>query len=107
MWSVTMSQNTTKNRAIYLVGAGLLITVFFLHTLYLKDGVDTITPENHGHHDSSHEIELVVAGMKRHNTSWLDKFFPHWEKSIYIVDDQTAPLKVPMNKGRESMVYLT
>ncbi|KAK7948001.1 uncharacterized protein PG986_008887 [Apiospora aurea] len=32
---------------------------------------------------------------------------PAWRKRIYTVDDPHAPLTVPKNKGRESMVYLT
>lgn len=51
--------------------------------------------------------ELVVASMKDDNTSWLYEFFPDWTKSVYVVDDKQAPLTVTLNKGRESMVYLT
>jgi Protein of unknown function (DUF3431). len=51
--------------------------------------------------------ELVVASMSSDNTSWLFEHFPDWHKSIYVVDDRDAELTVEMNKGRESMVYLT
>lgn len=51
--------------------------------------------------------DLVVASMRGDNTSWLTDSLPDWHKSIYVVDDQTAELTVPVNKGRESMVYLT
>lgn len=104
---MTMVQNKIKNRVFYFVASGAVIIVFLLYALYLKGGVYTIALENYSHHDSSHNVELVVASMKRQNTSWLVEFFPHWRKSIYIVDDQTAPLTVPTNKGRESMAYLT
>ncbi|KAI8943097.1 hypothetical protein NX059_001128 [Plenodomus lindquistii] len=50
---------------------------------------------------------VVVASQASENATWLDDFFPHWEKNIYRVDDASAPLTVPKNKGRESMVYLT
>jgi hypothetical protein len=50
---------------------------------------------------------VVVASQKSENATWLDQYFPHWEKNIYRVDDSRAPLTVPKNKGRESMVYLT
>lgn len=50
---------------------------------------------------------LVVASIKNDDTSWLFKHFPDWHKSIYVVDDPNAPLTVPLNKGRESMAYLT
>jgi hypothetical protein len=49
---------------------------------------------------------VVVASQKSENATWLETYFPDWEKNIYAVDDQTAPLTVPTNKGRESMVYL-
>lgn len=51
--------------------------------------------------------DLVVASMKKDNTSWLFEHFPEWHKSIYVVDDADAELTVKLNKGRESMVYLT
>lgn len=51
--------------------------------------------------------EMVVASMKSDDTSWLTEYFPDWSRSIYVVDDKKAPLTVPYNKGRESMVYLT
>jgi hypothetical protein len=50
---------------------------------------------------------FVVASQQTENTTWLEHFFPEWEHFIYHVDDPTAELTVPKNKGRESMVYLT
>ncbi|KAF2126795.1 hypothetical protein P153DRAFT_70073 [Dothidotthia symphoricarpi CBS 119687] len=50
---------------------------------------------------------VVVASQASENATWLDEYFPQWEKNIYRVDDPQAPLTVPKNKGRESMVYLT
>lgn len=50
---------------------------------------------------------VVVASQKSEDPSWLDEYFPTWEKNIYRVDDSKAKLAVPKNKGRESMVYLT
>lgn len=51
--------------------------------------------------------ELVVASMKKDDTSWFAEYFPDWSRSIYVVDDKHASLTVARNKGRESMVYLT
>ncbi|GAB1218491.1 hypothetical protein ATERTT37_007747 [Aspergillus terreus] len=51
--------------------------------------------------------DMVVASMKKDNVSWLFEYFPDWHKSVYVVDDKKAPLTVKLNKGRESMVYLT
>lgn len=50
---------------------------------------------------------LVVASTSADNTTWFHEDLPEWEKAIYVVDDPNAPLTVPTNKGRESMVYLT
>jgi hypothetical protein len=50
---------------------------------------------------------VVVASQASEDATWLDKHFPQWEKNIYRVDDSSAKLTVPKNKGRESMVYLT
>ncbi len=50
---------------------------------------------------------VVVASQASENATWLDTYFPQWDKFIYHVDDPSAKLTVPKNKGRESMVYLT
>jgi hypothetical protein len=50
---------------------------------------------------------VVVAAQASENATWLNEYFPEWEKNIYRVDNASAPLTVPKNKGRESMVYLT
>jgi hypothetical protein len=50
---------------------------------------------------------VVVASQASENATWLEEYFPSWEKNIYRVDDPDAPLTVRKNKGRESMVYLT
>lgn len=52
-------------------------------------------------------VEIVVASQKREDTSWVHQFLPVWGRSIYVVDDPKAKLRVPKNKGREAMVYLT
>ncbi|EME82349.1 uncharacterized protein MYCFIDRAFT_189039 [Pseudocercospora fijiensis CIRAD86] len=41
------------------------------------------------------------------NTAWLEATPPGWQKLVYVVDDPSAALKPPSNKGRESSVYLT
>ncbi len=52
-------------------------------------------------------VEVVVASLKSENTSWVQQHLPSWFHSIYIVDDPSAKLTVPRNKGREAMVYLS
>jgi hypothetical protein len=55
----------------------------------------------------SRRTAVVVASQAAENATWLSHYFPAWETNIYHVDDPDAPLTVPKNKGRESMVYLT
>jgi hypothetical protein len=55
----------------------------------------------------SRRTAVVVASQASENATWLNHYFPTWEANIYRVDDPDAPLTVPKNKGRESMVYLT
>ena len=56
------------------------------------------------------EAVLVVASLLKDDTTWLNEIARkrRWGKKIYIVDGRKgSSLKVPKNKGREAMVYLT
>ncbi|KAF1993638.1 hypothetical protein P154DRAFT_527629 [Amniculicola lignicola CBS 123094] len=55
----------------------------------------------------SDQKELVVASLVGDETDWLDQYFGNWTKNIYIVNNQSAPLTVAVNKGREAMPFLT
>lgn len=50
---------------------------------------------------------LVIARTKEEDMSWLQKEIPDQSTAIYVVDDPSAPLHPPKNKGHEVMVYLT
>ncbi|MCJ1255242.1 hypothetical protein MMC24_003058 [Lignoscripta atroalba] len=52
---------------------------------------------------------IVVASLKGDDVKWLKDVRPEWEKNIYIADDEErrGELRIPRNKGRESMVYLS
>jgi Protein of unknown function (DUF3431) len=52
------------------------------------------------------QVAFVVASVKKDDTSWIAAF-PEWSHHIYFIDDFYAYLRVPVNKGREAMVYLT
>lgn len=82
------------------------------------DGTQTRASGANAAHGKSKELKanvgvkarrtaVVVASKASENATWLDEYFPEWEKNIYHVDDPQAALTVPKNKGRESMVYLT
>jgi hypothetical protein len=53
----------------------------------------------------SDQVVLVVASQTTDNTTWLKTHFPSWKKAIYLTD-VPSNLSVPVNKGREGMVYL-
>ncbi|KAI1818644.1 hypothetical protein GGS20DRAFT_197195 [Poronia punctata] len=62
---------------------------------------------NNNNKNQDHQVELVVASIKKEDTTWFHAYLPDWHKNIYVADDPSAPLTVPENKGREAMVYLT
>lgn len=53
------------------------------------------------------EKELVVASLAGDDIAWLDEHFSTWKQNIYVVNNASAPLTVPKNKGREAMPFLT
>ncbi|KAL1969613.1 hypothetical protein VTN77DRAFT_8166 [Rasamsonia byssochlamydoides] len=53
---------------------------------------------------------LVIAKLQQDDTSWVDRIVqedPYLNGAVYTVDNTSAELTVPMNKGHEAMVYLT
>lgn len=112
----TRSMNTWKrgiarqSRSIwlFLVCCTIGATVFYCSTTVLYGSAAGISFvrlfKPHAHLED--EVALVVASQKGDDTAWLDAF-SKWTRSIYVTDDPTAALTVPMNKGREGMVYLT
>ncbi|CAG8919391.1 unnamed protein product [Penicillium salamii] len=106
----------------------ILLTIFIVIAIYLLFFANTKVPvktetgtyaDRHGAATTSKpagelarpvtpsQKAMVVASMKKDDTSWLRQNFPDWSKNIYVVDDKYAPLTVAYNKGRESMVYLS
>jgi Protein of unknown function (DUF3431) len=64
-------------------------------------------PKSEATSPSREPKRLVVASLKEEDTTWLAKRLPDWPVSRYVVDDPAANLTVPIEKGREAMVYLT
>lgn len=62
-----------------------------------------------GKPDLSHNYQkaLIVASIKKENTSWVSERLPWIDSYIYVNDDPTAALTVPKNKANEVMAYLT
>ncbi|KAL9115560.1 MAG: hypothetical protein Q9187_007285 [Circinaria calcarea] len=50
---------------------------------------------------------IVVGKLEKEDTSWVGNDLPDWQNAIYTVDNLDASLHTPMNKGRESIAYLT
>ncbi|OCL02316.1 hypothetical protein AOQ84DRAFT_443459 [Glonium stellatum] len=94
---------------LILSGFGLFLVYFF----YLYDYEPQISTEGFDHESNkvdrtiALEKELVVASLVGDDTSWLNEFLFDWKTNIYVVNDPSAPLTVPKNKGREAMAYLT
>jgi hypothetical protein len=97
----------TAINALIVLLTWLLLALAF----HLKDELWDTTPGTKKPDDTKKpagkRTAVVVASQKSEDPTWLDEYFPKWEKNIYRVDDRKAKLKVPKNKGRESMVYLT
>lgn len=51
---------------------------------------------------------VVMGRLAGENTTWLDEAaITDLQQYIYVVDDTSALLHTPLNKGNEAMVYLT
>jgi hypothetical protein len=85
----------------------LLLTQTSFYRLSAKSVSTDPTPENTVTELQPVPKRLVVASLKDDDTTWLQRRLPDWDVARYIVDDPQAKLTVPVNKGREAMVYLT
>jgi len=52
-------------------------------------------------------LTMVLAKLRSDDMSWLYRHFPDANTTVYVVDDEPGQLKIPKNKGREAMAYLT
>ncbi|KAL9024485.1 MAG: hypothetical protein Q9196_006480 [Gyalolechia fulgens] len=55
---------------------------------------------------------VVMAKVESENTQWVADYLPDWQHAIYTVNHSpsslsNATLTTPLNKGHESMAYLT
>ncbi|KAF2967565.1 hypothetical protein GQX73_g5968 [Xylaria multiplex] len=98
--------------AIFLVTSlCLLLTLYHRASQpsspFLEPENGPVTAETPTPTPGNRELELVVASVRAEDTSWFHTYLPSWHKNIYVADDPDASLTVPLNKGREAMVYLT
>ncbi|KAH7329465.1 hypothetical protein B0I35DRAFT_456822 [Stachybotrys elegans] len=98
------------------VHVAIAVTLLLVFVFYLRAGSETLEYANRRQHAAiakpalklgDRDVEMVVATMKKENITWLDDYLTDWNKNIYVVDDPHAELTVPVNKGREAMVFLT
>lgn len=107
------SRSVLNKKAVrILLGFVIVALLFFwLPSSSERSGVSSLSgteKEKGWEEDAQHyEAALVVASQTKDNTTWLRENYKSWRKEIYVVDDATARLTVPVNKGREAMVYLT
>ncbi|EEP81655.1 conserved hypothetical protein [Uncinocarpus reesii 1704] len=87
-------------RILWLCFSSILL-YYCLRSFFTSKGQHTAAP------DSASRQHLVVASLRSDNTTWLVEHLPEWHTNIYVADDPEARLTVPLNKGREAMVYLT
>ncbi|CAF9936263.1 MAG: hypothetical protein ALECFALPRED_006749 [Alectoria fallacina] len=54
---------------------------------------------------------VIMAKTEKENTDWVSEYLPDWQAAIYTVNPSAnttdTTLTTPMNKGRESMAYLS
>lgn len=82
-------------------------------TLYADQLSNSFLPGTLRSSASNYTKTLVITRTKDEDVSWIDENLRHLladgslKTAIYVVDDPTAPLRPPKNKGHEVMVYLT
>src|SRR5436190_1299739 len=98
-------------RWLHLVVLVLLVIIIYRHFLASTGSVATFNivadPASGSDGGIGPSKELVVSCLPHDDTSWIGEHLPGWNTSIYVVGDPHAKLTVLVNKGRESMVYLT
>lgn len=62
------------------------------------------SPRNEG---NLYSRVVVVPCMKEDDVVWIEEELPEIAKAVYVVNDSTAFMHPPKNKGHEVMVYLT
>ncbi|KAL1879006.1 hypothetical protein Plec18167_004301 [Paecilomyces lecythidis] len=82
----------------------------YLAELLRQHGSDYTAPvPNHG---SEGDKVIVMAKLEEEHTEWVEQELPDWQRAIYTVNpsrfsEDKHVLTTPMNKGHESMAYLT
>jgi hypothetical protein len=85
----------------------IAVAAFLTITLFLKFSFYTDHAEGVANKKRPTSKRFVVASVQKDDISWIHEHLPEWEVTRYIVDNPSANLSVPENKGQEAMAYLT
>lgn len=99
MTVLTTLQRRPVRRALFFFGACVILGILLRYWFPSTQPAPYIG-------DASNRA-FVVSSLKRDDVSWLTDNLHNWQIVRYVVDDADAQYTVPMNKGREAMVYLT
>ena len=102
-----MASSIILSRRWILPLLALIIFGYIIRSSFIVHKLPPLVLEPQDTVPSTFRKELVVASLRDDDTSWLQKNLPDWKANIYVVNTHSAPLTVPVNKGREAMVYLT
>ncbi|KAI9769580.1 MAG: hypothetical protein M1835_006696 [Candelina submexicana] len=110
-------------RLFIAIATALLLTLLFLGGKHRDDirallqttSSDSKTPptdETSTPQTTPGDKIIVMAKLTRENTDWVAQHLPDWQNAIYTVDappttTTTRTLHTPLNKGHESLAYLT
>lgn len=115
-------KNTLIPRLLCLLGLAILAALYFFAPWRLATGAISLSDldfrSTFPFASSNNNLDqtlldeppykaIIAASLRQDDTSWFHNLLPDWQANIYVVDDPTANLTVPQNKGRESSVYLT
>ncbi|RFU28377.1 hypothetical protein B7463_g7972, partial [Scytalidium lignicola] len=103
---LTASQRRSLRRLSLVLLLGLTVIGIIFRAPFGSDPHEFNINESYPSSDG-YTKAFVVASVKKDDTSWIQKHVPGWKVFRYIVDNASAQLTVPKNKGREAMVYLT
>ncbi|KAL2864756.1 DUF3431 domain-containing protein [Aspergillus lucknowensis] len=117
-----------NSRIVLCFSLILLIPLYFLKAkladlsdqyhagTYLIDWLSSNEPQRHrwaAYKGHEQDKVIVMARLEEEPVQWVQEELPDWRRAIYIVNPSKATaaddnqLKTPINKGHESMAYLT
>ncbi|KAL7276330.1 hypothetical protein RUND412_000668 [Rhizina undulata] len=99
-----LSRRLITRTAIFL--AVIFVLIVFTSILDLTSKIEAVTGK-WSYRGGSPSNRIVLTATKKDDLSWVRENLGDWEPVMYRVDDKNAEYTVPINKGRESMVYLT